>query len=396
MRQLCPPSANWTSPVQTAVRSNAKKHSEKITKPLVLQIDSVRDMSRPAYQQLQKVINRFNENTLISAENDNQPGKAAEHGNRMLLVDFTDGKTDIQGMEYQSVAQLRTDTPPGTKVRIVPPITCRRGTLLLTAQNIQVVGGSVPALEIQNVQKRILATKLNMTAVDLAKLEKASPPFQPGQASPPFQPGQARAAPAPQAVPPIRAAPPSQAVPPVRPVPNVPAVQHRPVQAPPTANRPAPVPLHVQPKASVAVVQRISPTATVHANLIPLRLTHASSRPVQVVRPVQLLPKSPGSAAPPPGIESAPAESKSKVTKAKKRQSTIEVVDLTEDSNDHSFDVDGDAFLASIPDHWGEDPEADAFLGSINLDELEMNDERSASTSTVNRKRVITKKTKKS
>ena len=77
MRQLCPPSPNWTSPLQAAIRPSKKNQPEKILQSFILQINSVRDISRPAYQQLQKVINRFNENTLVSAENDNQPGKVS-------------------------------------------------------------------------------------------------------------------------------------------------------------------------------------------------------------------------------------------------------------------------------------------------------------------------------
>jgi hypothetical protein len=44
-----------------------------------LQIDFLRDISRPAYQQLQKVINRFGENVLVSAdgERDTTAGKVA-------------------------------------------------------------------------------------------------------------------------------------------------------------------------------------------------------------------------------------------------------------------------------------------------------------------------------
>ena len=34
----------------------------------------------------------------------------------MLLLSLTDGCGQVQGMEYQTIHQLTTGTPPGTKV----------------------------------------------------------------------------------------------------------------------------------------------------------------------------------------------------------------------------------------------------------------------------------------
>ncbi|OQV16029.1 putative RecQ-mediated genome instability protein 1 [Hypsibius exemplaris] len=152
------------------------KSTTKIGESLCLQIDSLRDVSRPAYQQLQKVINRFGENVLVTGDAETAPNKSEPTGKRMLLLNLTDGSKDIQAMEYQVIKTLSIDTPPGTKVRLIPPIMFRKGILLLTSENIHVIGGQVACLQEKFAQKRVLASLLN---ADLDAMEKAAPPCPP-------------------------------------------------------------------------------------------------------------------------------------------------------------------------------------------------------------------------
>ncbi|XP_055327947.1 recQ-mediated genome instability protein 1-like [Paramacrobiotus metropolitanus] len=191
----------WNLPPQQSPLAKVTKKSTvfEISESIILQIDFLRDISRPAYQQLQKVINRFGENVLVSEEqeaaaHDNttvttasvsnkNKTKEESSGKRVLLVEFTDGVTTIRGMEYNPISQLSTYTPPGTKVRLLPPITCRRGMMLLKSANIQLIGGSVPELCAKHAQKYVLASVLKGKEGFLAEMEKAAPPCPPPTAT---------------------------------------------------------------------------------------------------------------------------------------------------------------------------------------------------------------------
>ena len=82
-----------------------------------IQVQSIVDVSRPAYGQLQKLKGK----SLDEAEP--QEKKYSEpKANRLLLLELTDGVTDLQAMEYQPLTRLNVQQLlPGAKVKKKTP-----------------------------------------------------------------------------------------------------------------------------------------------------------------------------------------------------------------------------------------------------------------------------------
>ncbi|XP_028349894.1 recQ-mediated genome instability protein 1 isoform X2 [Physeter macrocephalus] len=78
-----------------------------------LQINSLVDVSQPAYAQIQKLRGKNTTNDLITAETQVTPKPWEAKPSRMLMLQLTDGIVQIQGMEYQSIPALHSDLPPG-------------------------------------------------------------------------------------------------------------------------------------------------------------------------------------------------------------------------------------------------------------------------------------------
>ncbi|XP_044121729.1 recQ-mediated genome instability protein 1 isoform X2 [Neovison vison] len=77
-----------------------------------LQINSLVDVSQPAYSQIQKLRGKNTTNELITAETQVTPKPWEAKPSRMLMLQLTDGIVQMQGMEYQSIPALRSDLPP--------------------------------------------------------------------------------------------------------------------------------------------------------------------------------------------------------------------------------------------------------------------------------------------
>uniref|UniRef100_A0A8C0C3A8 RecQ-mediated genome instability protein 1 n=1 Tax=Buteo japonicus TaxID=224669 RepID=A0A8C0C3A8_9AVES len=122
-----------------------------------IQIDSLVDVSQPAYSQLQKLRgkNTVNEEVTVSIQEFQKPWEAKP--TRMLMLELTDGIHQIQGMEYQPVPVLHSNLPPGTKITVQGNIAYRLGVLLLKPENVKLLGGEVDALLQEYSQERVLA-----------------------------------------------------------------------------------------------------------------------------------------------------------------------------------------------------------------------------------------------
>lgn len=97
-----------------------KKNS--LVGPLVLQVAKMRNVSAP---------------------------KAFEESGgapRMLRVTLTDGANTVHGLEVHNIKALSSRTAPGTKVRLNGKVPVSSGFLLLTPNNITVIGGTVQEL----------------------------------------------------------------------------------------------------------------------------------------------------------------------------------------------------------------------------------------------------------
>nr|XP_003216568.1 PREDICTED: recQ-mediated genome instability protein 1 [Anolis carolinensis] len=121
-----------------------------------IQIDSLVDVSQPAYSQLQKLRgkNTTNEEITNNTQGTLRPWEAKP--SRMLMLQLTDGVHHIQAMEYHPVPVLHCDLPPGTKVMIQGKVVYRLGVLLLKPENVKLLGGEVDGLMKENGRERIL------------------------------------------------------------------------------------------------------------------------------------------------------------------------------------------------------------------------------------------------
>ncbi|XP_076445146.1 uncharacterized protein LOC143283032 [Babylonia areolata] len=139
-----------------------------INGPLALQVESVLDVGVPLYGQLQKVKGTLNANTEISADKPQQPAWEPKPS-RMLLLKMTDGHTELQGMEYRPIPALNASLQPGFKVVIHGQVKCRRGVLMLTADNVQVLGGEVDSLMEANTPVSVLEQAMELSKANSGK-----------------------------------------------------------------------------------------------------------------------------------------------------------------------------------------------------------------------------------
>ncbi|KFR12211.1 recQ-mediated genome instability protein 1 [Opisthocomus hoazin] len=128
-----------------------------------IQIDSLIDVSQPAYSQLQKLRgkNTVNEEVTASTQAFQKPWEAKP--TRMLMLQLTDGIHQIQGMEYQPVPVLHSNLPPGTKITVQGNIAYRLGVLLLKPENVKLLGGEVDTILEEYSQERVLARVIGET-----------------------------------------------------------------------------------------------------------------------------------------------------------------------------------------------------------------------------------------
>ncbi|NWR09824.1 RMI1 protein, partial [Paradoxornis webbianus] len=128
-----------------------------------IQIDSLVDVSQPAYSQLQKLRGKstVNEEVTASTQAFQKPWEAKP--TRMLMLQLTDGVHQIQGMEYQPVPVLCSNLPPGTKITVQGNIAYRLGVLLLKPENVKLLGGEVDVLLEDYCQERVLARLIGET-----------------------------------------------------------------------------------------------------------------------------------------------------------------------------------------------------------------------------------------
>ncbi|NXO73869.1 RMI1 protein, partial [Phainopepla nitens] len=128
-----------------------------------IQIDSLVDVSQPAYSQLQKLRGKstVNEEVTASTQAFQKPWEAKP--TRMLMLQLTDGVYQIQGMEYQPVPVLCSNLPPGTKITVQGNIAYCLGVLLLKPENVKLLGGEVDALLEDYCQERVLARLIGET-----------------------------------------------------------------------------------------------------------------------------------------------------------------------------------------------------------------------------------------
>uniref|UniRef100_A0A8C4ZC70 RecQ-mediated genome instability protein 1 n=1 Tax=Gadus morhua TaxID=8049 RepID=A0A8C4ZC70_GADMO len=137
-------------PVLPGDLSGAQK--TELTGTFCVQMDSLLDISQPAYGQLQKLRGKdcTNEEVNSVTQATQRPWEARP--TRMLLLQVTDGVQNLEAMEYQPISALNTSLRPGVKLQLQGQMVCRLGVLLLGPQNVKVLGGEVEDLVDRNNQ----------------------------------------------------------------------------------------------------------------------------------------------------------------------------------------------------------------------------------------------------
>ncbi|XP_068560245.1 recQ-mediated genome instability protein 1 [Cebidichthys violaceus] len=127
-----------------------------------VQVDSLLDISQPAYSQMQKWRGSDCANDEVSAVTQFTQRPWEARPSRMLLLQVTDGVQSLEAMEYQSVPALSTALRPGVKLQLHGQMVCRLGMLLLRPSNIKVLGGEVEDLVERNNQGKVLCRTLGL------------------------------------------------------------------------------------------------------------------------------------------------------------------------------------------------------------------------------------------
>lgn len=127
-----------------------------------VQMDSLLDISQPAYTQLQRVRGTDRSNDQVSAVTQETQRPWEAKPTRVLMLQLTDGVQSLEGMEYRPIPALSTNLAPGTKLQLVGPIVVRLGVLLLKAENVKVLGGEVEQLLEMYSQGRVLCGTLGL------------------------------------------------------------------------------------------------------------------------------------------------------------------------------------------------------------------------------------------
>lgn len=149
-----------THPVLPAGISEAEKM--ELNGCYCLQVDSLLDVSQPAYSQLQRLRGSDCSNDQVSAVTQATQRPWEAKPSRMLMLQLTDGVQSLEGIEYRPIPALSADLPPGTKLQVVGRVMVRLGVLLLKPENVRVIGGEVEELIAAYSQSRVLCRTLGL------------------------------------------------------------------------------------------------------------------------------------------------------------------------------------------------------------------------------------------
>ncbi|XP_012712795.2 recQ-mediated genome instability protein 1 [Fundulus heteroclitus] len=140
----------------------AQAQKTELNGTFCVQVDSLLDVSQPAYGQLQKWRGTDCTNDEVSAvtQATQRPWEASS--TRMLLLQITDGVQSLEAMEYQSIPALSAALRPGVKLQLQGKMVCRLGVVLLGPSNVKVLGGEVEDLVERNTQGKVLCRTLGL------------------------------------------------------------------------------------------------------------------------------------------------------------------------------------------------------------------------------------------
>ena len=128
------------------------------------------DIGQSVYSQLQTLLKVDNQNTEVSADSEATQAQGGKFkaawepkASRMLKLTLTDGFKSIYAIEHERVNTLSYPLEIGCKIKLMPPLTCRKGTILLVSKNVQFLGGSVEEMQEEFNQ---ISTLQSMISID--------------------------------------------------------------------------------------------------------------------------------------------------------------------------------------------------------------------------------------
>lgn len=158
----------------------AQAQKTELNGTFCVQVDSLLDVSQPAYGQLQKRRGTDCSNDDVSAVTQYTQRPWEARPTRMLLLQVTDGVQSLEAMEYQPIPALTAALRPGAKLQLKGRIVCRLGMLLLGPSNIKILGGEVEDLVDRNSQDRVLCRTLGLPEEQQQEEDEAPPAPQQG------------------------------------------------------------------------------------------------------------------------------------------------------------------------------------------------------------------------
>ncbi|KAM3717358.1 RecQ-mediated genome instability protein [Dirofilaria immitis] len=127
---------------------------------VVVQINWLVDIRTSMYSKLNKYIGRNVYNSFFDWEtNDGKEDLGA--ANRMCLMEITDGQRKLRAIEYQKIDKLCEKLSCGAKLLIYGGTICRRNVLLLTPNNMMILGGESEICQ-QNIPALVMAQRLGI------------------------------------------------------------------------------------------------------------------------------------------------------------------------------------------------------------------------------------------
>jgi len=141
-----------------------------------VQLEWIIDVATPAYTQLLKITGAENENESVAAFPEPRHQASWEpKKKRMMKFEMNDGTRSIFGMEWKPIKKLHDKMRPGLKLLLIGPVNIvRGGTLFLSDENIQVIGGDVDSMGnndgggVDPLAAR-LGSRLNLRGAELKK-----------------------------------------------------------------------------------------------------------------------------------------------------------------------------------------------------------------------------------
>uniref|UniRef100_A0A3B5L735 RecQ-mediated genome instability protein 1 n=1 Tax=Xiphophorus couchianus TaxID=32473 RepID=A0A3B5L735_9TELE len=130
----------------------AQAQKTELNGTFCVQVDSLLDVSQPAYGQLQKWRGTDCTNDEVSAVTQTTQRPWEAKATRILLLQITDGVQSLEAMEYQSIPALSSTLRPGAKLQLQGKMVCRLGVVLLGPSNVKILGGEVEDLVERNTQ----------------------------------------------------------------------------------------------------------------------------------------------------------------------------------------------------------------------------------------------------